>query len=54
MNRKKGRVLLRKLLGQVVFSLTRKDDMLGEYYHRERQEFMPGHHCQRVIIIQTE
>jgi len=29
---KKGRVLLRKLLGQAAFSLTRSDRILGEYY----------------------
>ncbi|MBP3193060.1 transposase [Natronogracilivirga saccharolytica] len=51
---KKGRVLLRKLLGQAAFSLTRKDRILGEYYHRKRQESMPGRKakvaCMRKLL----
>jgi transposase len=51
---KKGRVLLRKVLGQAAFSLTRKDRILGEYYHRKRQESMPGRKakvaCMRKLL----
>lgn len=39
---KKGRALLRKHLGQAAFALTRKDRLLGPYYHRKRSEGMPG------------
>lgn len=37
---KKGRILLRKLIGQAAFSLSRKDRILGEYYHRKLSEGM--------------
>lgn len=39
---KKGRILLRKHLGQATFSLLRKDRLLGPYYHRKLAEGMPG------------
>lgn len=39
---KKGRILLRKHLGQAAFSLLRKDRILGPYYHRKIAEGMPG------------
>lgn len=39
---KKGRILLRKHLGQAAFSLLRKDRLLGPYYHRKIAEGMPG------------
>ncbi len=49
----KGRVLLRKLLGQAAFSLTRSDRILGEYY-RKRAENMPGRKakvaCMRKLL----
>ena len=38
---KKGRPLLRKILGQVVFSLVRQTGLYGDYYHRKRLS-MPG------------
>lgn len=38
---KKGRILLRKHLGQAAFTLARKDRVLGPYYHRKRAEGMP-------------
>lgn len=37
---KKGRILLRKLLGQAAFSVSRRDRILGEYYHRKLSEGM--------------
>lgn len=39
---KKGRILLRKHLGQAAFSLLRKDRILGPYYHRKLAEGMPA------------
>jgi len=39
---KKGRILLRKHLGQAAFSLLRSDRILGPYYHRKRAEGMPA------------
>ncbi len=39
---KKGRILLRKHLGQAAFSLLRKDRLLGPYYHRKLAEGMPA------------
>lgn len=39
---KKGRILLRKYLGQATFSLLRKDRILGPYYHRKLGEGMPA------------
>lgn len=39
---KKGRILLRKYLGQAAFSLLRKDRILGPYYHRKLDEGMPA------------
>lgn len=39
---KKGRILLRKHLGQATFSLLRKDRILGPYYHRKIAEGMPA------------
>ena len=38
---KKGRVLLRKHLGQAAWVLARKDRVLGPYYHRKLAEGMP-------------
>ena len=38
---KKGRPLLRKILGQVVLSLVRQTGLYGDYYHRKRLS-MPG------------
>lgn len=39
---KKGRILLRKHLGQAAFSLLRRDRLLGPYYHRKIAEGMPA------------
>ncbi|MCW9709280.1 hypothetical protein J6I44_20650, partial [Aliifodinibius sp. 1BSP15-2V2] len=39
---KKGRILLRKYLGQATFSLLRGDRILGPYYHRKVAEGMPA------------
>lgn len=35
---KKGRPLLRKVLGQMAFQLVRRDRLYGPYYHRKRSE----------------
>ena len=35
---KKGRPLLRKILGQAVMLLVRKDALYGDYYHRKKEE----------------
>ncbi len=45
---KKGRRLLRKVLGQVVFPLTPKNKLYGPYYHKKK-ETMPGTKAMTVI-----
>ena len=51
---KKGRVLLRKHLGQAAWVLARKDRVLGPYYHRKLSEGMPGRKakvaCMRKLV----
>lgn len=51
---KKGRILLRKHLGQATFTLTRKDRLLGPYYHRKLGEGMPPRKakvaCMRKLV----
>jgi transposase len=47
---KKGRRLLRKVLGQVVFHLTPKDQLYGAYYHKKK-ETMPGNKAMTVIAL---
>lgn len=51
---KKGRVLLRKHLGQAAWVLARKDRVLGPYYHRKLSEGMPPRKakvaCMRKLI----
>ncbi|MFH5833752.1 transposase [Halalkalibaculum sp. DA384] len=51
---KKGRALLRKHLGQAAFALTRKDRLLGPYYHRKIAEGMPARKakvaCMRKLL----
>ena len=39
---KKGRPLLRKLLGQMVFGLVQKHRLLGEYYHKKKKAIGTG------------
>ena len=46
---KKGRPLLRKILGQIVFHLVRRNGLYGEYYHRKRLS-MPGHKAMTVVM----
>lgn len=45
---KKGRRLLRKVLGQVVFHLTPKNQLYGTFYHKKK-ETMPGNKAMTVI-----
>lgn len=51
---KKGRILLRKHLGQAAFTLARKDRLLGPYYHRKLGEGMPPRKakvaCMRKLV----
>ena len=51
---KKGRVLLRKHLGQAAWVLARKDRVLGPYYHRKLTEGMPARKakvaCMRKLV----
>jgi transposase len=44
---KKGRPLLRKVLGQTVFPLLRRDRLYGAYYHKKRQG---GQQAQQAIV----
>jgi len=37
---KKGRVLLRKILGQIIFPLVKKEALFGEYYHTKKDRGM--------------
>jgi transposase len=51
---KKGRVLLRKHLGQAAWVLSPKDRILGPYYHRKLSEGMPARKakvaCMRKLV----
>lgn len=51
---KKGRILLRKHLGQLAWALSRKDRVLGPYYHRKLAEGMPARKakvaCMRKLV----
>jgi len=44
---KKGRPLLRKVLGQTVFPMLRRDRLYGTYYHKKRQD---GLQAQQAIV----
>lgn len=44
---KKGRPLLRKVLGQTVFPVLRRDRLYGAYYHKKRQG---GMEAQQAIV----
>ncbi len=44
---KKGRPLLRKVLGQTVFPVLRRDRLYGPYYHKKRQG---GMEAQQAIV----
>lgn len=44
---KKGRPLLRKVLGQTVFPVLRQDRLYGAYYHKKRQH---GMEAQQAIV----
>ena len=46
---KKGRPLLRKILGQIVLHLVRRNGLYGEYYHRKRLS-MPGQKAMTVVM----
>jgi transposase len=48
---KKGRPLLRKILGQIALPLVRRKNLYGEFYHRKReQEKMPGNKAMTVVM----
>ena len=47
---KKGRPLLRKVLGQTVFPVLRRDRLYGEYYHEKRQHGMKAHKAQVAVM----
>ena len=46
---KKGRPLLRKILGQIVLPLVRRQCLYGDFYHRKRQA-MPGQKAMVVVM----
>lgn len=46
---KKGRALLRKVLGQVVLPRVRKTDLYGEYYHAKKAKGMPGQKAMMAV-----
>ena len=46
---KKGRPLLRKILGQIVLPLVRKKSLYGEFYHGKRVT-MPGQKAMTVVM----
>lgn len=48
---KKGRILLRKILSQIVLPLVKKTCLFGPYYHRKREEDgMPGAKAMTVVM----
>jgi transposase len=47
---KKGRPLLRKILGQTVFPVLRRDRLYGDYYHEKRQTGMKAHKAQVAVM----
>ena len=46
---KKGRPLLRKILGQVIFPLVRRSGLYGDYYRRKRLS-MPGQKAMTAVM----
>jgi len=49
---KKGRPLLRKILGQTIFPVLRRRFLYGGYYHRKREEGMVGSKA-KVAVMRT-
>lgn len=47
---KKGRPLLRKVLGQTVFPVLRRDRLYGPYYHKKRQHGMEAHKAKVAVM----
>ena len=47
---KKGRPLLRKVLGQAVFPVLRRDRLYGDYYQEKRQDGMKAHKAQVAVM----
>ncbi|PEN10353.1 IS110 family transposase, partial [Longibacter salinarum] len=47
---KKGRPLLRKILGQTVFPVLRRRFLYGGYYHRKREEGMIGSKAKVAVM----
>ncbi len=47
---KKGRVLLRKILGQMTFPLLRRIHIYGRYYHRKIEEGMPRQKAKVAVM----
>jgi len=47
---KKGRPLLRKILGQTIFPVLRRRFLYGPYYHRKRDEGMIGSKAQVAVM----
>ena len=47
---KKGRPLLRKVLGQTVFPVLRRDRLYGPYYHEKRQGGMDAQKAKVAVM----
>jgi transposase len=48
---KKGRPLLRKVLGQTIFPVLRRRFLYGPYYHRKREEGMAGTKAKVAVML---
>ncbi len=47
---KKGRCLLRKVLGQIVLPLVKQTDLFGTYYHGKKRQGMPGAKAMAAVM----
>jgi len=47
---KKGRSHLRKVLGQIVLPLVKKDGLFGPYYHGKKRDGMPGTKAMTAVM----
>ena len=48
---KKGRPLLRKVLGQTIFPVLRRRFLYGPYYHRKREEGMESTKAKVAVML---
>ena len=47
---KKGRIDLRHVMAQSIFHLIKKDRLLGQFYHRKKDQGMPGTKAMTVVM----